>query len=102
MNSTRRTNTRNTVANPRPVFVSQYLFWILGFKTPRAFLEWLPVSGCRVVDRGKDRLVLLDEAEAALLRMANTGALETVPANAAAVTADKILASIGRRATGAR
>jgi hypothetical protein len=88
----------------RPVFVSQHTApAVLGFRSARAFLEWALSSGCRVVERGKDRLVLVEEAEAALLRSGveqdETPASppEDEPQSAAAV-----LARIGRRQAGAR
>ena len=87
-----------------PRFVSQHTaVAVLGFKTERAFLEWLAGSGCRVVERGKDRLVLLDEAEEALLR----GVAKSQPAAAerdehAALTTAQVLARIGRRVGGVR
>lgn len=89
----------------RPVFVSQHTApTVLGFKTSRAFLEWLETSGCRVVERGKDRLVQVDEAEAALLRTSNSVAEAHVASIDATepVTASAVLARIGRRMGGAR
>lgn len=87
----------------RPVFVSQHnACAILGFKTPRAFLEWLTSSGCRVVERGKDRLVHLDEAEATLLRSLNTTAQPVAGAAEQPGDVSAVLARIGRRVGGSR
>ena len=87
-----------------PRFASQHTASaVLGFKTARAYLEWLATSGCRVVERGKDRLVLLDEAEEALLR----GLRDAEPSAAdrdehASLTPAQVLARIGRRVGGVR
>ena len=100
--NTRAEQTRksNTVV---PRFVSQHTApAVLGFKTGRAFLEWLAISGCRIVERGKDRLVLLDEAEAALLKTAGGEGAASAPASDDLVTASAVLARIGRRVGGGR
>jgi hypothetical protein len=74
---------------------------VLGFKTGRAFLEWLATSGCRIVERGKDRLVLVEEAESALLRATISGG-SPLAGDEEPLTTAAVLASIGRRAAGTR
>ena len=99
---TRANQTRNLFAI-KPRFVSQHTApSVLGFKTGRAFLEWLATSGCRVVERGKDRLVLLDEAEAALLKLAEGVDAASPPEASEVMSAADVLARIGRRVAGAR
>ena len=73
---------------------------VLGFKTARAYLEWLATSGCRIVERGKDRLVLLDEAEQALLRLRCGVASVEDAHHEQPLTAGDVLARIGRRSAG--
>lgn len=85
-----------------PVLVSQHTCVVLGFKADgRAFLEWLPKSGCRVFPRGKDRLVRLDDAVAALTRSPGRALDESADdgADADLTTADGVLARLGRRRT---
>ena len=96
------TQSANSIA-VLPRFVSQHTASaILGFKTARAYLEWLAKSGCRIVERGKDRLVLLDEAEQALLRLSGGAASVDETDHEAPVTAADVLARIGRHAGGVR
>jgi hypothetical protein len=79
----------------RPVYVSQHTCNVLGFKNGRAYLEWLPTSGLRVVVRGKDRLVRLEDAEQALLRLGE-GDSPAATDDEQPATADAVLARIGR------
>ena len=96
------TQSANSIA-VLPRFVSQHTASaILGFKTARAYLEWLAKSGCRIVERGKDRLVLLDEAEQALLRLSGSASSGDDAHDEQPLTAGDVLARIGRRAGGAR
>jgi hypothetical protein len=82
----------------RPTFVSQHTApAVLGFKNARAYLEWIAAAGLRVVARGKDRLVLLDEAEAVLLRDGPSTS-ESTPEQPD--TCDAVLRIIGRRRRG--
>lgn len=86
----------------RPAFVSQHTApAVLGFKNARAFLDWLPKSGLRVVERGKDRLVVHDDAVSAL-----AGDRPDEPVNVPSrlsgaatqpETSDEVLAALGRR-----
>jgi hypothetical protein len=80
----------------RPVLVSQHTApVVLGFRSARAFLEWLPQSGCRVITRGKDRLVALEDAEAALLR--GQQSTECADTSTEPETSDAVLARLGRK-----
>lgn len=82
-----------------PVLVSQHTCSVLGLK-PRAYLEWLPGSGCRVFVRGKDRLVRLDDAVAALTRSPGGTVDETADdGDPDLTTADGVLARLGLRRT---
>lgn len=101
--NTRASETRKSNAIV-PRFVSQHTApAVLGFKTGRAYLEWLETAGCRVVSRGKDRLVLVSEAEEVLLRDAGDGTAPLPSSADEPVTPERILASIGRtHAGGAR
>lgn len=98
-NDTRGNRSRKDPVAVRPVFVSQHTApAVLGFKNERAFLEWIAVAGILVVARGKDRLVRLDDAEAALVRMASSPSSESPPGTEdATVTVSSILRSVGYR-----
>lgn len=82
-----------------PVCVSQHTAHVLGFKTGRAYLEWLVANGVPHIARGKDRLV---ETTVALEYLRRSAAL---PSNAVEKSdipeevdeADRVLAAIGRR-----
>ena len=83
-----------------PVLVSQHTCIVLGFKPDgRAFLEWLPKSGCRVFIRGKDRLVRLDAALAALTRAPLADDADNDDGAPDLMTADGVLARLGFRRT---
>lgn len=66
----RKPRTPPTAPAVQAVLVSQHTApAVLGFRSARAFLDWLPTAqrrGCKVLERGKDRLVALDDALAAL------------------------------------
>lgn len=83
----------------RPSYVSQHTApSILGFATARAYLEWLATSGCRVIARGRDRLVRLDDAERAIDAMGPPAAdVEPAAAHDEISSVDDVLARIGRR-----
>jgi hypothetical protein len=81
-----------------PLAISQHTSAALGFKTPRAFLEWLIENGVPHVRRGKDRIV---EATIALehLRAAAQKGDEGKhrPVTDVDDEVDRVLATIGRR-----
>lgn len=105
MATPRRAPTRARSIAVRPAFVSQHTApAVLGFKNPRAYLEWLATSGIRVIVRGKDRLVLLDDAEAALVGVVDVASNEkerTQP-GPQLTSVDAVLHELGRRRIGAR
>ena len=78
----------------RPVFVSQHTApLVLGFKSARAFLEWLPALealGFKVIPRGQDRLVALEDAVAALAASAQTPTPSCTPAPASRSPRDEL------------
>lgn len=84
----------------RPALVSQHTCIVLGFKPDgRAYLAWLPKSGCPVFPRGKDRLVRLDDAVAALTRSPLANDADADDGAPDLATADGVLARLGLRRT---